>query len=90
MEEIDQKLNRVFAGRVVRKDLSKKIKEGINVPIYVSYFRKGENTYVFVENYSPEASVSLKHKTTMTNMLSGAEEDVCVLGPYGFAVYKSI
>jgi len=28
MDEIDIKLNQVFPGRVVRKDLTKKIKEG--------------------------------------------------------------
>ena len=39
MNEFDKKVNDVFAGRIVRKDLSKKIKEGINVPIYVlEYF----------------------------------------------------
>ena len=35
MDEIDTKLNQVFPGRVVRKDLTKKIKEGANVPVYV-------------------------------------------------------
>ena len=32
---IDQKLRGVFDGRIVRKDLTKKIKEGANVPVYV-------------------------------------------------------
>ena len=41
MNEFDQKVNEVFAGRVVRKDLSKKIKEGINVPIYVLEYLLG-------------------------------------------------
>ena len=41
MNEFDKKLNEVFAGRVVRKDLSKKIKEGINVPIYVLEYLLG-------------------------------------------------
>lgn len=41
MEELDKKLNDVFAGRVVRKDLAKKIKEGINVPIYVLEYLLG-------------------------------------------------
>ena len=30
MEIIDEKLNNYFAGKVVRKDLTKKIKEGAN------------------------------------------------------------
>ena len=32
---IDSKLRKVFDGRIVRKDLTKKIKEGANVPVYV-------------------------------------------------------
>jgi len=39
--ELDQKLNEVFAGRVVRKDLTKLIKEGANVPVYVLEYLLG-------------------------------------------------
>lgn len=35
MDELSKKLNTHFAGKVVRKDLTKKIKEGANVPVYV-------------------------------------------------------
>jgi hypothetical protein len=31
---LDDLLNRHFAGRVVRKDLTKLVKEGANVPVY--------------------------------------------------------
>ncbi|MFJ7668255.1 protease Lon-related BREX system protein BrxL [Lysinibacillus sp. NPDC097195] len=46
MEEVstlnlDKKLNEHFAGRVVRKDLTKLIKEGANVPIYVLEYLLG-------------------------------------------------
>ena len=30
---LNDKLNEVFAGKIVRKDLTKKIKEGANVPV---------------------------------------------------------
>ena len=39
--ELDQKLNEVFAGRVVRKDLTKLIKDGANVPVYVLEYLLG-------------------------------------------------
>ena len=39
--ELDKKMNDVFAGRVVRKDLTKLIKEGANVPIYVLEYLLG-------------------------------------------------
>lgn len=39
--DLDKKLNDVFAGRVVRKDLTNLIKEGANVPIYVLEYLLG-------------------------------------------------
>jgi ATP-dependent Lon protease len=41
MDELSIKLNQYFAGRVVRKDLTKKIKEGANVPVYVLEYLLG-------------------------------------------------
>lgn len=38
---LNDKLNQVFSGRVVRKDLTKKIKEGANVPVYVLEYLLG-------------------------------------------------
>lgn len=39
---IDQKLRQHFDGRIVRKDLTKAIKEGANVPVYVLEFLLGQ------------------------------------------------
>lgn len=41
-EEIRQKLKDHFPGKIVRKDLTKKIKEGANVPVYVLEFLLGQ------------------------------------------------
>ncbi len=41
-ERIKQKLRENFDGRIVRKDLTKKIKEGANVPVYVLEFLLGQ------------------------------------------------
>ena len=41
-DEIKTKLRDNFAGRIVRKDLTKKIKEGANVPVYVLEFLLGQ------------------------------------------------
>ena len=41
--ETDEKLNTFFSGRVVRKDLTKKLKVGNNVPIYVLEYLLGSN-----------------------------------------------
>ena len=41
-EEIKQKLRSQFDGKIVRKDLTKKIKEGANVPVYVLEFLLGQ------------------------------------------------
>jgi ATP-dependent Lon protease len=39
--DLDKKLNEVFAGRVVRKDLTNLIKAGANVPVYVLEYLLG-------------------------------------------------
>ena len=39
--DLDKKLNKYFSGRVVRKDLTKSIKEGANVPVYVLEYLLG-------------------------------------------------
>ncbi|MGE6596388.1 protease Lon-related BREX system protein BrxL [Bacillus proteolyticus] len=41
MDDLNIKLNKHFAGKVVRKDLTKKIKEGANVPVYVLEYLLG-------------------------------------------------
>ena len=40
---LDDLLNRHFAGRVVRKDLTKLVKEGANVPVYVLEYLLGSH-----------------------------------------------
>jgi len=42
MDELDIKLNRYFGGRVVRKDLVRKLKVGANVPVYVLEYLLGK------------------------------------------------
>ena len=39
---LDDKVNRVFAGKVVRKDLVRKVKAGTNVPVFVLEFLLGK------------------------------------------------
>ena len=39
---LKEKLRRFFDGKIVRKDLTKKIKEGANVPVYVLEFLLGQ------------------------------------------------
>ena len=40
-DELAEKLHTYFAGKIVRKDLTKKIKEGANVPVYVLEYLLG-------------------------------------------------
>ena len=39
--DLNQKLNKYFPGKVVRKDLTKSLREGINVPVYVLEYLLG-------------------------------------------------
>src|SRR5512135_2260947 len=42
MPELDRKATSVFAGKVVRKDLVRKVKVGANVPIFVLEYLLGK------------------------------------------------
>lgn len=42
LDELDQKISTAFPGRIVRKDLVKKLKVGFNVPIYVMEYLLGK------------------------------------------------
>ena len=42
-QDLDEKLNQHFSGRVVRKDLTKLMKVGHNVPVYVLEYLLGSN-----------------------------------------------
>ena len=41
-EALGQKVNRLFAGKVVRKDLVRKVKVGVNVPVFVLEYLLGK------------------------------------------------
>src|SRR4051795_3882777 len=41
-DDLDDKANRVFAGKVVRKDLVRKVKVGANVPVFVLEYLLGK------------------------------------------------
>lgn len=41
MDDLDRKLNEVYPGRAVRKDLTKRIREGASVPVYVLEYLLG-------------------------------------------------
>ena len=41
-DALDDKANRVFSGKVVRKDLVRKVKVGANVPVFVLEFLLGK------------------------------------------------
>src|SRR5687767_3645732 len=41
-DPLDDKLNRVFSGKVVRKDLVRKVKVGANVPVFVLEYLLGK------------------------------------------------
>ena len=42
LDDLDRKLAAAFPGRVVRKDLVKKLKVGFNIPVYVLEYLLGK------------------------------------------------
>lgn len=58
--ETDEKLNTFFSGRVVRKDLTKKMKIGNNVPIYVLEYLLGSNCATDDEKLIEDGVIKVK------------------------------
>jgi len=59
-KSIDELLNTHFAGRVVRKDLTKLLREGANVPVYVLEYLLGMYCAVDDESVIAEGMKSVK------------------------------
>lgn len=59
-EEINKKLRLAFDGKIVRKDLTKSIKEGANVPIYVLEFLLGQYCSSDVDSVIKEGVETVK------------------------------
>ena len=60
-EELRRKLRENFDGRIVRKDLTKKIKEGANVPVYVLEFLLGQYCSSDDEEIIEQGVQNIKH-----------------------------
>ena len=68
MDHLDQKAASVFAGRVVRKDLVRKVKVGANVPIYVLEYLLGK--YCATDDpVAIEAGLRLVNTTIADNII---------------------
>src|SRR6266704_68153 len=66
--DLDQKTNAVFAGKVVRKDLVRKVKVGANVPVYVLEYLLGK--YCATDDpHAIEAGLRLVNTTLANNFV---------------------
>jgi len=57
MTDLDSKTTDVFAGKVVRKDLVRKVKVGANVPVYVLEYLLGSTAPPTTRGRSTQVSV---------------------------------
>jgi len=68
MPELDKKSASVFAGKVVRKDLVRKVKVGANVPVFVLEYLLGK--YCATDDLAAiEAGMKVVHTTLSTNFV---------------------
>src|SRR5712691_1867690 len=68
MPALDHKANAVFAGKVVRKDLVRKVKVGANVPVYVLEYLLGK--YCATDDpHAIEAGVRLVNTSLANNFV---------------------
>lgn len=74
MNELDAKLNEYYGGKVVRKDLTKSIKEGANVPSYVLEYLLG--MYCATDNEDDiEQGVSMVKQVLANNFVRPDEAE---------------
>jgi len=72
MSELDQKMTQVFAGKVVRKDLVRKVKVGANVPVFVLEYLLGK--YCATDDQAAiEAGLRLVNSTLADNFVRPEE-----------------
>ncbi len=74
MEVLDQKANAVFGGKLVRKDLVRKVKVGANVPVYVLEYLLGK--YCATDDpQAIEAGLRLVNTTLANNFVRPDESN---------------
>ena len=68
MDNLDQKATSIFTGRVVRKDLVRRVKVGANVPVYVLEYLLGK--YCATDDPTAiEAGLRLVNSTISENII---------------------
>ncbi len=74
MPQLDQKANSVFSGKLVRKDLVRKVKVGANVPVYVLEYLLGK--YCATDDLQAiEAGLRLVNTTLANNFVRPDESN---------------
>lgn len=74
---IKQKLRQYYDGRVVRKDLTKSIKEGANVPVYVLEYLLGQYCNSDDENIINEGVENVKEFFVITMCVRTKHKRLC-------------
>ncbi len=69
---LDDKVNRLFAGKVVRKDLVRKVKVGANVPVFVLEFLLGKYC-ASSDEVAIQMGLSVVHDTLANNYIRSDE-----------------
>jgi len=72
MSHLDQKVNEVYGGKVVRKDLVRKVKVGANVPVFVLEYLLGK--YCATDDpHAIEAGMNIVNRTLSENFINPDE-----------------
>nr|WP_228045462.1 BREX system Lon protease-like protein BrxL [Tolypothrix sp. LEGE 11397] len=93
MDDLNHKLNNIYSGKVVRKDLTKRIKEGANVPVYVLEYLLGMYCATDDEVTIEEGVTRVKNILARLIPLCENNYNCCELGPRSTGkshVYKEV
>ncbi len=74
MPQLDKKINDVFGGKVVRKDLVRKVKVGANVPVYVLEYLLGKYCATD-DNHALQAGLNIVNTTLAENFVRPDESN---------------
>jgi ATP-dependent Lon protease len=74
MPQLDKKINEVFGGKVVRKDLVRKVKVGANVPVYVLEYLLGKYCATD-DSHALQAGLNIVNTTLAENFVRPDESN---------------
>ena len=80
----------MLSGLLEELDIQSPLAGGLTHGVTAHSRTDGENTYLFLENYSPTETAQVTLRGQMLDLLTGEPTGKCTLKPYGFGIFKTL